>query len=61
MHMIDTLQDIYDIDIFYKGSRVYTEFLSIKKKKDRDFPGDPVVKTLGFHCRGLGFSSWSGS
>ena len=24
-----------------------------------DFPGGPVVKTLHFHCRGLGFNLWS--
>ena len=24
------------------------------------FPGGPVVKTLRFHCRGLGFDFWSG-
>ena len=23
-------------------------------------PGGPVVKTLHFHCRGLGFYPWSG-
>ena len=25
----------------------------------RDFPGGPVVRTLGFHCRGFGFNLWS--
>ena len=25
----------------------------------RDFPGDPVVKTLCFYCRGHGFDPWS--
>ena len=25
------------------------------------FPGGPVVKTLCFHCRGHGFSPWSGN
>ena len=24
-----------------------------------DFPGSPVVKTLHFHCRGLGLELWS--
>ena len=24
----------------------------MKKRKNRDFPGSPVVKTLPFHCRG---------
>jgi len=26
----------------------------------RDFPGDPAVKTLFFHCRGHRFNLWSG-
>ena len=26
----------------------------------KDFPGSPVVKTLGFHCRRHGFDPWSG-
>lgn len=26
----------------------------------RDFPGDPVRKTPGFHCRGRGFNPWLG-
>ena len=28
---------------------------SHQKKKIRDFPGSPVVKTPRFHCRGRGF------
>ena len=34
----------------------------IFKKKKQDFPGEPVVKTLCFHCRGEGggFDSYSG-
>ena len=34
----------------------------ILKKKKQDFPGEPVVKTLCFHCRGEGggFDSYSG-
>ena len=27
---------------------------------ERDFPGDPVRKTPGFHCRGRGFNPWLG-
>ena len=27
IHRIDILQNIHDIDIFYKGSGMYTEFL----------------------------------
>ena len=29
-----------------------------KKGKDQDFPGGPVVKTAGFHCRGRRVSLW---
>ena len=29
-------------------------------KLSRDFPGGPVAKTLGFHCRGPRFDPWSG-
>ena len=32
-----------------------------KKKKCREFPGDPVVRTLSFHCKGCSFNSWSGN
>ena len=31
------------------------KFLFFLKKVNRDFPGNPVVKTLRFHCRGSGF------
>ena len=27
----------------------------------REFPGNPVLKTLHFHCRGCGFDPWSGN
>ena len=30
-------------------------------KLSRDFPGGPVAKTLGFHCRGPRFDPWSGN
>ena len=30
-------------------------------KEMKDFPGGPVVKTLCFHCRGLGFNPWLGN
>ena len=26
-----------------------------------EFPGGPVVRTLHFHCRGLGFDPWLGT
>ena len=40
----------------YKGGRNY--FLKVNLL--REFPGDPVVRTLRFHCRGQGFDPWSG-
>ena len=33
----------------------------IQKRENRDFPGDPVVKILHFHCRGHRFDPWSGN
>ena len=30
------------------------------KQAASDFPGDPVVKTMCFQCRGRGFDPWSG-
>ena len=35
-------------------------YLMFKKKRSRDFPGGPVVKTPLFHCRGHGFDPWLG-
>ena len=32
-----------------------------KKKKIKDFPGCPLVKTPHFHCRGYRFNPWSGN
>lgn len=32
-----------------------------KKKKNWDFPGSLVVKTLCFQCRECGFSPWVGN
>ena len=29
--------------------------------RTRGFPGGPEVKTLHFHCRGLGFDPWLGN
>ena len=36
-------------------------FLRVLKRKQSDFPGGPVVKTLPFHYRGRRFNSWSGN
>ena len=30
----------------------------LTKTVDRDFPSEPVVKTLSFHYKGLGFHPW---
>ena len=29
--------------------------------KPRELPGGPVVRTLHFHCQGLGLYSWAGN
>ena len=36
-------------------------FIKILKCIIWDFPGDPMVKTLHFICRGHGFDPWSGN
>ena len=33
----------------------------LKTGRGQEFPGDPVVKTLDFHCRGHGLDPWSGN
>lgn len=33
----------------------------IKNKKPRDFPGDPVAKTLHSQCSGSRLDPWSGN
>ena len=35
-------------------------FSSYFKDIVKDFPGNPVVKILGFHCKGHGFKPWLG-
>ena len=32
----------------------------VQEGSDRDFPGGPVVKTMGSQCRGPRFDPWSG-
>ena len=41
--------------------RFINEQRSALKKTNREFPGGPVVRTLGFHCRGCGFNAWMGN
>ena len=33
----------------------------VLKKQSQEFVGDPVVRTLCFHCWGPGFDPWSGN
>ena len=33
----------------------------LRKRKNWDFPGGPVVKTQCSQCRGHGFDPWSGN
>lgn len=35
--------------------------MNTKVEYARDFPGSPVVKTLGFQCRGHGSDPWLGT
>ena len=35
--------------------------ISFLKKCDWELPGGPVVRTLSFHCQGLGFNPWLGN
>lgn len=42
-------------------SQMGTSRLIVKVDEVWEFPGRPVVKTLCFHCRGHGFSPWSGT
>jgi len=43
---------------FRKSSNVL--FKELEFKISRDFPGGPIVKTPGFHCREYGFDPWPG-
>ena len=47
----------YQVPIGYKdpGGK------KVKNRKERDFPGGPVVKTPCFQCRGCRFSPCSGN
>ena len=44
----------------FKEQKIYNLFQTIERE-ERDFSGGPVVKTLGFHCRGHGFHPWLGN
>ena len=55
---------LYPWDSLGKNSRVGCHFLlqnGYHKKDDRDSPGSPVVKTLCFHCRGMGLIPGQGT
>ena len=32
---------------------------AVIRRRQRDFPSSPVVRTLSFHCRGREFNPWS--
>ena len=65
------LESILMINLFQSMNfiviRLLTCFESIgrlywfKNKYNGDFPGNPVVKTPRFQCKGCGFDPWSGS
>ena len=45
---------------------IYCSYLTFilsgeEKKRKREFPGGPVVRTLRSHCQGPGFDPWLGS
>ena len=44
----------------FMGHVIFFQFFSTIKKW-RDFPGDPVAKTLRTQCRGPSFDPWSGN
>ena len=44
----------------WSGSTPITFIQPCTRSPCRDIPGDSVVKTLGFQCRGHGFHPWSG-
>jgi len=46
--------------VLYKYRRQGKVF-SNRKQRWRDFPGGPLVKTLRFQCRDLGFDRWLGN
>ena len=56
---------MYPVNVLQMAKMKYVitriEALFIIVKDGRDFLGGPVVKTLGFHCRGHGFSPWLGN
>ena len=69
--LVDETKGIYDLNWvhccglrkWYWGDLrsfcLYNEQLS--RKRNREFPGGPMVRTLHFHCQRPGFSPWSGN
>ena len=55
--IVSKIADYFNVSIDYLLGRENTE--PILENYFRDFPGNPVVKTLCFCFRGLRFDSWS--
>ena len=53
-HILETTQHCKSTLLQLKKSLTIT-------KKNRHFPGGPVVKTLSFYCRQLRFNLWLGN
>ena len=51
------------INVTKKKDKDYTNSPSkvLQAKNNRDFPGNPVVKTPYFHCQGPRYNPWSGN
>ena len=51
------------IKVTKKKDKDYTNSPSkvLQANNNRDFPGNPVVKTTYFHCQGPRYNPWSGN
>jgi len=47
-----------NIDILV-SPEIYTCIYVLQRSHNRDFPGDPVIKILHFHCRGYSLHPWA--
>ena len=53
------VNDVTDEGLNFQN--IQTAHISNKKKKFRDFPGGPAVRTPCFHYRGQRFNPWLGN